>query len=266
MKRILDEGEAKRPYDQVRALARGIALIKELNRVGQARPSALASATALDRTTTYRLLATLEELGLVTQSPSTDEYVLTSAVKTLSEGFTERDRLLRIVAPQLGLLFQQVLWPTDFAVFERGHMVTRETTHRFSPYSVHRAVVGQPRSLLNSALGRAALAGASKAERANMLRIAAGAGVLDNARSSVESVVNLLLKDFATRGYAASIGYTDPRISAIALPVCSGGSMVGAINLVFFRSAMSVEVAAERYLAELKQCVASIESQLERER
>jgi IclR family mhp operon transcriptional activator len=262
MKQAIDEGEAKRPYEHVRALARGIALIKELNRVGQARPSALASAIALDRTTTYRLLATLKELGLVTQSPSTDEYVLTSAVKTLSEGFTERDRLLRIVAPQLGLLFQQVLWPTDFAIFDRGQMITRETTHRFSPYSVHRAVVGQPRSLLHSALGRAALAGASKAERTNMLRIAAGAGVLAHPRSAVDSLVTALLKDFAMRGYAASIGYTDPRISAIALPVCSGGSMIGAINLVFFRSAMTVEVAAGRYLAELQQCVASIESRL----
>jgi IclR family mhp operon transcriptional activator len=253
-------------YATVRSLSRGIALLQELNRLGHAKPAVLSSATKIDRTTTYRLLATLQELGLVAQNVSTDEYILTSAVRTLSEGFTSRDRLTRVVAQELGVLFKKVLWPTDFATFERGAMVIRETTHRFSPYSIHRAMVGQPRPLLNSALGRAALAGASKAERTDMLRIAAGSGALQFApKQTINDLVAKIVEEFKTRGYAYSVGGTEKRMSAIALPVHSGRAVVGAINLVFFRGAMSIETAAEQYLADLRHCIASVEETLSRD-
>lgn len=251
------------PYRPVRALNRGLAILQELNRLGAARPSGLAQATGLDRTTTYRLLATLEEAGLVRISASSDEYVLTERVRTLSEGFTERDRTTQIVTAHLGTLFQKVLWPTDFATFERGAMVIRETTHRFSPYSVHRAMVGQPRPLLTSALGRAALAGASEAERSMMLEIfrAAVPDAVTSA-SRLEDEVSYLLSDYARRGYGWSVGGSDGRISAIGVPVRTGTGAAAAINLVFFRTAMSIETAAERFLEALKLCVTKIEADL----
>jgi IclR family mhp operon transcriptional activator len=59
--------------------------------------SGLAHKTGIDRTTTYRLLATLESLGYVTKSPSDGQYVLTPAVRDLSEGLTETDRAARVV-------------------------------------------------------------------------------------------------------------------------------------------------------------------------
>ena len=249
-----------RPYRPVRALGRGLSILQELNRRGSARPAELARAAGLDRTTTYRLLATLEAAGMVRSSASSDEYVLTPNVRSLSDGFTERDRTTQIVTGHLGTLFQKVLWPTDFATFDRGAMVIRETTHRFSPYSVHRAMVGQPRPLLDSALGRAALAGASAEERATMLDIYRGIRP-DVSPETLDGQIAYLLDDYAQRGYGWSVGGSDKRISAIAVGVRTGGE-AAAINLVFFRSASSVEAAAERFLDALRTCAAAVEASL----
>jgi IclR family mhp operon transcriptional activator len=252
------------PYREVRALSRGVALIGALNRSGPARPAELAAAVGIDRTTTYRLLATLERLGLIAQRPSDGAFFLTASVRGLSDGFVERDALTQCVALQMGALFQQVVWPSDFATFEQGSMLIRESTHRFSPYSVHRATIGRKRGLLTTALGRAFLAGASDAQRAAVMEIARGAGVEseDGAivdGSSIQDSVTRAVRDYQARGYAVSVGETEPHISAIALPIAGPAGALGAINIVFFRSAMSTTEAAKRYLTPLRTCVQRIE-------
>lgn len=250
------------PYKPVRALARGVALLQRLNQLGASRPAALAQSIQLDRTTTYRLLATLEAMGLVQRSGSSDVYVLTDGVRTLSDGFTARDRTTQIVAAHMGKLFPQVLWPTDFATFENGAMVIRETTHRFSPYSVHRAMVGRPRPLLASALGRAAIAGATDAQREAMLDILAGSSEMGlTSRANMNDQVDFIVSDFGRRGYAWSVGGTDSKISAIAVPVKTGAE-IAALNLIFFSSAMGVEKAAKRFLEPLKVCADNVERDL----
>ena len=264
-----DSASDARPYVEVRALARGIALLTELNRIGEARAAALAKAAGIDRTTTYRLLATLERLGLVEQRASDDAYVLAAKVRSLSDGYGERDHLTRCVSLHLGSLFQDVLWPTDFATFERNAMVIRDTTHRFSPYSVHRNMVGRPRPLFSSALGRAFLAGASETQRAAVIDMARGTApdVLGLASLSfLDETVERLLAEFATHGYSWSIGGTEAHVSAVAVPILGPDGARGAINLVFFRSAMTAEEAATRYLAPMRACVARIEADLMQDR
>ena len=123
----------ERIYKPVRALERGLDLLLALNRLGRARPGVLARATGIDRTTTYRMLETLDAKGMVIRSETDDSYILSSGVKRLSDGFTVNDRLLRVVAPELGKLLAKVQWPSDFATFSQGSMVIEETTHPFSP-------------------------------------------------------------------------------------------------------------------------------------
>ena len=249
------------PYRNVRALTRGLDILQALNRVGSAKVAELAQASGLDRTTTYRMLATLAEYGLVRANPANEEYVLTERVRRLSEGFTERDRTTQIVTAHLGALLPKVLWPTDFATFDQGAMVIRETTHRFSPYSVHRAVVGEPRPLLTTALGRAALAGSSLEDRTAMVDILRGLHS-DADEGQIMQQVSEIVSDYAQRGYSWSPGAIGGRTCAIGLAVRTGLHMGAAVNLVFFRSTMSIETAAERYLEPLKACVAGIEASL----
>ncbi|MDE1916705.1 MAG: helix-turn-helix domain-containing protein [Sphingomonadales bacterium] len=249
-------------YSHVRALERGLKLLTCLNSAGRSDPRHLAGLAGIDRTTAYRLLSTLESLGYVSKSPSDGQYVLTPMVRDLSEGLTETDRTARIVCEALFSLLRQVMWPTDFATFDSGWMVIRETTHRFSPYSVHRAMVGTRRPLLDTALGRAILVGASEAHREEMLEIALRHGAIPGDRGAVADRVALLLADYRQRGYVWAVGGADPRISAIGLPLQGPTHVIGGINVLFFSSAMSVEMAAERFLPPLCAQVAWIEERL----
>lgn len=251
-------------YKPVRALEKGLDLLVELNRRGRAKPAELARDTGIDRTTVYRLLETLIARGLVEKSPSDDCYTLRAGVRQLSEGFTAADATARLVAPELGRLLPKVLWPSDFAAFERGWMVIRETTHRYSPFSVHRAMVGRMRPFLRSAMGRAVLAAADPVERAAMVEIALRVHAVD-PREARPAAIEAAVADFTQRGYAASVGGSEDHISAIALPVHGPRGVVGAINVVFFRSALSPEVAAERYLPALSETVRAVEDRLARE-
>lgn len=246
-------------YSKVRALERGILILTELNIRGAARPADLAAACGIDRTTAYRMLATLADLGLVTKSQSDDSWTLAAGVRRLSEGFTETDELITIVAQEIGAMLAKIRWPSDFGCFHRGRMLIRETTHHFSPFSVHRAMVGRYRPLVRSAMGRAILAAASMEERRAMLEITIREDAPDAADAADTRSVELMVADTQKRGYAWSVGGSEPSISAIALPVRAGAKVMGALNIVFFRKAMSVEEAASRHLDALRACVASIE-------
>lgn len=255
----------ERTYPKVRALERGIKILTELNIRGAARPAELAAACGIDRTTTYRMLETLADLGLVARSQSDDTWALAAGVRRLSEGFTETDALISIVAQEIAPMLAKVRWPSDFGCFHRGRVLIRETTHHFSPFSVHRAMVGRYRPLVRSAMGRAILAAVEEEERQAMLEIAIREDTSDAADAADRRTVERMVADTHKRGYAWSVGGSEPSISAIAQPVRSGAKVMGALNIVFFRTTMSVEEAASRHLDTLRACVASIEQRYARD-
>lgn len=249
-------------HKEVRALSRGLTILIALNRRGNSTAVEISEETKLNRTTVYRLLDTLISLGFVSRNMSDERFELMPAVRRLSEGFTDTDFLARIVAPELGRLFSKVLWPTDFAIFEKGAMQIRESTQRFSPYSVDRGVIGTTRMFTRSALGRAVLTAASPEQRVEMLRQTIKEKQPDMANASSATYVNAIIQETKSRGYASSVGETDNRISAIALPVNNRGKVVGAINLIFFRSTMQCEDAAKKFLGEMQHSVRAIEARI----
>lgn len=250
------------PYRPIRALQRGLAVLEALNFVGRARPAELAQATGLDRTTVYRILATLQQQGMVAASESNDTYVLMSRVRRLSDGFTDQDAVTRVVAPALARLLPNVLWPSDYATFVDGRMVIQETSHRYSAFSIHRLMVGRARPVFDSALGRAVLGASSPAARSTMLEVVRAQNPEEAETAARPELVQRLVDDFQTLGYAWSIGGTEARMSAIALPVQVGEKVFGAVNIVFFRSALTVDEAAQRYLPALTNTVQDIAARL----
>src|ERR1700716_4367734 len=246
-------------HRNVRALSRGLALIGELNGSGPSNVVQLAKRTGLNRTTCYRLLDTLREDGYVTFDETNALFALTPHVRTLSEGVSSRDLSSQAALPAMFGLLDQVSWPSDFAVFELGSMLIRESTHPFSPFSIHRSMVGRRRSLIRSALGRAVLAASPPALRREMLEMTASLveedALLAQDRHFVEDIVSQTKKD----GYASSVGGAEAGISAIALPIRGGGPVIGSLNLIFFTSSMTPEVAASRFLSNMKQVVRDIE-------
>jgi IclR family transcriptional regulator, mhp operon transcriptional activator len=243
----------------VRSLSRGLALIRELNVTGPSSAQQLAVKTGLNRTTCYRLLQTLKHDGFVSFDDKSALFGLTARVRMLSEGVSIRDLSSQAALPPMFALLQEVSWPSDFAVFELGSAMIHESTHSFSPLSIHRSMVGRRRSLVRSALGRAMLTAASPALRREMLDVTASFVPEDAALAKDRSFVNRVVSQTRKDGYASSVGETEQGISAIALPIQGIGPVLGSLNVVFFSSAMTPDVAARRYLKAMKRAVREIE-------
>lgn len=249
-------------YPRVRALSRGLAILSELNASGPGSAQDLAKRTGLNRTTTYRLLDTLNEDGFVTYSQDSGLFSPTPEVQRLSDGLTIRDELSQAALPAMFALTREVNWPSDFAVFDSGFVVIRESTHPFSPFSIHRRLIGKRRSLVRSALGRAIVAAAGPSLRRDMLEITAASDHLDAAIARDNAAIKRLVWQVKQNGYASSVGESEENISAIALPVFKGGRVLGSLNIVFFRRSMTPQTAASRYLDSLRNAVNTIEAGL----
>ncbi len=246
-------------HRSVRSLSRGLALVRELNVTGPSSAQQLAERTALNRTTCYRLLQTLRQDGFVTFDAKSALFGLTAQVRMLSDGVSIRDLSSQAALPPMFTLLEEVSWPSDFAVFELGFAMIQESTHSFSPFSIHRSMVGRRRSLVRSALRRAILSAASPALRREMLDITASFAPEDAALAHDRNFINRMVSRTKKDGYASSVGETEPGISGIALPIEGTGPVLGSLNIVFFSSAMTPEIAAKRYLRAMRRAVKDIE-------
>jgi len=249
-------------YKAVRSLRRGLDILAALNRDNGASVHALAKAIGLHRATVYRLLETLVEEGYVRKSPSDDSYRLTLKVRALNDGFDDEAWVTAVAAPVLGDLLRKVLFPTDLCTFDRDSMLIRETTHRFSPFSVHRAMVGRRLAMLTSATGRAYLAWCGEEEREQILRLLAVSPASADGMARSPATVRAILKQVRQVGYGFSVEEAERKFSAIALPIFGHCQVVACLNLVFFTSAMSVAEAARRHLPALRDAVTTIETGL----
>ncbi|SQB78249.1 DNA-binding transcriptional activator MhpR [Escherichia coli] len=149
-------------------------LLNMLNKLdGGASVGLLAELSGLHRTTVRRLLETLLEEGYVRRSTSDDSFRLTIKVRQLSEGFRDEQWISALAAPLLGDLLREVVWPTDVSTLDVDAMVVRETTHRFSRLSFHRAMVGRRLPLLKTASGLTWLAFCPEQERKELIEMLA---------------------------------------------------------------------------------------------
>jgi IclR family mhp operon transcriptional activator len=236
-----------------------LAILAELSAGGPSSVQALAKKTGLNRTTCYRLLETLQFEGYVVADDSRGHFSLTPQVRRLSEGMSTRDLFSQAALPAMFSLMKKVKWPSDFAVFDVGWLVIRESTHPFSPFSVHRAMIGRRRSLLRSSLGRALLTAAEPELRRELLEITASFNEQDASLARDRSYISRLVAKTLEDGYGSSVDEIEGGISAIALAVGAGSSVIGCLNLVFFSSSMPTQVAAQRYLPFLRKTVEEIE-------
>lgn len=253
-------------YRNVRALERGLRLLELLGERGWCAPGALARASGIDRSSVYRLLNTLTELGFVVRRREDGMVNLTPRLGHIAEGVKNDDLHAQIAAPFLRKLTAEVLWPSDFASLSLGKVVIRFSTHKISPMTIYRSVIGESRGLLRSALGKAIFSAMTEQELEAARTTIYDLGGPDHEDMRNDQLLRAVIEKTRRDGYASSIGETNSKISAIALPVFGpSGSGIGAINLIYFTSAMSATQAAERYLPALRSCTSAVEKALQAE-
>lgn len=258
-------------YTSVRGLARGLQVLRALNAMenGRATSQQLSEATGLHRTTVRRLLETLAEERFVRRSASDDSFRLTLDVRALSEGFTDDERIATVAPPIMGQLMQRVVWPSDLTTPDGDAMIIRETTHRFSPLSFHRAMVGRRLPMLLTAAGRVYFAMCPEAEREDILEVlrsgAGGEQQLKLARD--DAYVRNLVRQTRKDGFGSNHGdWAEQRkIGALAVAIGTGGRVLASLNVIYLEQAISPGEATRRFVPELQRAAAEMVGALEKQ-
>ncbi|GAB3358752.1 MULTISPECIES: DNA-binding transcriptional regulator [Giesbergeria] len=243
-------------YKEVRGLSRGLGLIRALNRMpgGFASTSELARLCGIHRTTAKRLLETLRAEGLVRSGSRDGQYHLTQDVRQLSEGFCNDAWIAQVAAPLLRSAVRELLWPCDLATVQAGWMIVRESTHRWSMLSQHHAMPGDRMPLLSTALGRAYLAACSAEELEALLCYLDENTAQMDVDPCQRRHIHQIVGETRTRGFAFNDGEwsKEPHFAAVAVPLLSAGCLLGALNMVFPKNAMSLTEITERYVPKLQ--------------
>ncbi|MFZ2859003.1 DNA-binding transcriptional regulator [Acidovorax sp.] len=249
-------------YKDVRSLARGLDVLKALNSAsgGMATTTELAEVCGMHRTTVKRLLETLRTEGFVRRGEREGQYYLTFEVRRLSEGFEDEAWVEQVAAPLMRASVRKLLWPCDLGTMESGFMVVRESTHRFSALSQHRAMIGEKMPVFVTALGRAYLAACSEEQREALLSMLGQRddwiGVMARDRAAVAEAV----RETQQRGYAYNDGewVREQHFAAVAVPLRSGERLLGVLNMVFPKAAVAPAELQMRFVPALGALAAHI--------
>ena len=257
--------------ETIRGLERGLHVLQVLQSTSTSSLHEIHAATRISKPSLLRIIKTLERAGLVSRRLADGHYRMTS----LSRG-RKRDRhdsVAEAAAPVLDRLCQKVLWPSDLMVSAGDHMERRETSQALSPFFGYRGPrnrVGQRVGWLLTGVGRAYLAFCPDNEREQILRRLERSRKLEDRLARDRKRLENILAQVRERGYATrdstfvggSYGAppVDDRLSAIAVPLLDQACVHGSINILWIRTAFTVEEFAVQHLDDLKAAASEIVS------
>jgi IclR family mhp operon transcriptional activator len=163
-----------------------------------------------------------------------------------------------------------VSWPSDLFVPAGDHMERRETSRAHSRYIIRPSYmnpIGQPVNWLLTGVGRAYLAFCPDRERDDILERLRRSDQAEDRLARDPKQVASILAETRARGYgtrAASFpggGYGNPiddGLAGIAVPLLGRSSVYGSINILWIRTALTIEECAAHHLADLKAAAAEI--------
>jgi len=253
----------------IRAIERGISVMRVLEELGTASLHQLHEKTGLHRTTLLRILLTLEQQELVRRGLGDGLYRNTFGLRRMTGTLDEFDRLAEVAGPVLGRLCETVKWPSDLMVRNGHFMEIKETSRRQTPFLVNRDEIGHQVSFCVTAVGRAYLAFCPTEEHDEILEgLRNSTNPADQIAQTPEKLMPILEK-VRTQGYATrdefylggnyrEAAYFDDGLSAISVPVRLEEQVPGCVNLVWMRQAVPLENFVANHLSDLQAATAEI--------
>ncbi|UPG73760.1 helix-turn-helix domain-containing protein [Roseomonas gilardii subsp. gilardii] len=242
----------------VRALSRGLAVLRVLEAGPPLSLDALNRATGLAKPTLLRLLRTLEEEGFAHRRLADGLWRATTPTATAED--RHRARLLAAAAPVLRALCQDVRWPSDIGLFRQGGMEIVESSRLLSPFGFEAVPQGLRVPMATSGLGRAWLAWSTAEARAAWQDQAPpppwGASPEETARGIRET-----LEDGYGHRTSSHIRRGNPRRAGdmgIAVPIGTGPALLGCINIVWHSTAMDRPRFVRQHLPRLRDAAAEL--------
>jgi IclR family transcriptional regulator, mhp operon transcriptional activator len=232
----------------VRSLARGLAVLRYVNKVGEARPGDIAKATNIPRPTIYRLLETLEELGYVVFSATSSYVRVTRLAAALGDGHALTSDICQAAGPIFAEYSSLIVWPLDLTIYNNAGMIIQETTHNRSPLSIDRGMTGYRLPVLRTSAGRAYLAFCPDQERQLILDHIRRLDDPEDRLFLEPLWLDRLIEQTRARGIAVrDAGEFRARTASIAAPIRSDGGLLGCVSMIWIRTAMNTSKALEEF-------------------
>jgi len=249
-------------FPPVIALTRGLDVLRAVNALGDASIAELHRHTGLHRPTVVRMLETLEHEGYVVRDSGSGRYLPAGRALQLSNGYRAHERIARIAEPVLAALRARVGWPSDVAIPDGDAMLIASTTRAFDRVLMNRRS-GTRAPILGSALGRAYLAFCPDEERERIvatLRTSAAPFDLParDPRSLARMLASVRRAGYSTPDPAYTRTVYNDATSGLGVPIEADGSVVAALNVVFFANAVARRDAVSSMLPNLREAAGKI--------
>ncbi|MEU6712533.1 IclR family transcriptional regulator [Nonomuraea sp. NPDC046802] len=226
----------------VQSVDRAIAILEILARDGATRVTDLAVELEVHKSTAFRLLAALEQGGLVEQSGDRGRYRLGFGVVRLAGAATAQLDLSRESRPVCLRLAEEIGETVNIAVPQDGDAVNITQVRGPAAISGHNWV-GQRTPSHATSSGKVLLAFGALRLPAELKRY---------TPHTITSAAALRLDEIRERGWAAAVEELEVGLNAVAAPIMGGdGSVVAAVSA----SGPSYRLTKER-LAEVGEVVA----------
>jgi IclR family mhp operon transcriptional activator len=247
----------------IRAISRGIAVLSTINRDGPISMMGIARSAQVPYPTACRIVQTLLHEGLIEKEPARKRYRVTSLVQTLSTGFQTEDQLVAAARPHIERLCHEVSWPISVVTRVGPRMMVRDSTHKMTSLTFSNYYPGYTLPIAECATGKIYLAFCDDDERAAIIE---GWKAVETEDANMGMLLlgdDYMLSKMRRQGYALQVRNvynSDPgKTSSIAVPVLgANGSLLGALALIYFASAMSTDEAVSRYLGPLQKTAGAI--------
>lgn len=212
---------------RVQSVARAAELLKALGAHGApATAFELADRCGLNRSTAWRILATLEAEGLVERDPATGRYGVGYALVALGAAAGHAP-LVRRAHPALRALAEACLETASLAVPRRMQLVYVDQVQ--APHVMAADWLGRATPLHATSTGKALLAWLSEDELG-----AALPGRLErftDTTITTRAVLKTELAGVRARGYAVSRGELEAALWGVSAPVLGGGRPIAIVSV-----------------------------------
>jgi IclR family mhp operon transcriptional activator len=245
-------------YRPVRALERGLAVLRAANTLAKPTVEAIARETGLSWSTALRMLETLEAAGYVGRHDTDRTFQPTLDARSLGEGTVQSTWIMQIASPRIGRLSRKLIWPIDLMVFHADAMLIVETTHRSSPLSIDRNMIGKRLPVLMTSAGRCYLGHLPPRVRHSTLARLARKQDAEGQFARQRELVARMMKQVRADGFATREGGLFPHTSSIAVPIDANGRIAACMSIIWIASALSLAEGIKRFLPDLKRTASEI--------
>jgi IclR family transcriptional regulator, mhp operon transcriptional activator len=254
--------------ETMRGLERGLRVLEALESKPISSLHDLHLATGIPKPSLLRVLRTLERFHLVSRRLGDGRYRASTNLTRRLRKNARHERVAEAAAPVLDRLCQRISWPSDLMVPAGDHMVIAESSQTQTPFLIKAGGVDYRVNWLLSAVGRAYLAYCPDKERQEILyRLRKSEKPVDWLAHEPKRLEKILAetrqRGYGIRdpGFVGGFYGTAPQddgLAAIALPLLDRNRVHGAINILWVKTAYTIEEFAGRHLADLQSAAEEI--------